>query len=239
MKHEPTMRIWKRCVNWLRSALLLKGHKSSAGRQVSAPTLSLPTQQQATPSWSIYSDAHVPLSVFMDCLEGELYGLIRRGEPPQEALQNAWNSIYKEYCELVNDGHVNEVFELYRDIERLRAQCAYVDAALVHLALAPDEEILGHLRKLGLRPNINDLTACHDRARKWLIDIEIKQKALSKLQVKTEGKRGGRSYYEDWLLAMGNRQGHIVRAADISLYQFIKLQKDIEAEALRKKMKAA
>lgn len=167
---------------------------------------------------------------YLDCLfDNELSVLVIEGTPPEDQLKDAWNKIYVESCQLSQNSSYNEVFELSKAIDELRAKIYIVDGIVSHLQLAYSVELVSILNSLGLncdlkaehigRTLIQKLNAVVGRSKKWWLMLEQKQKLLDKTREKNTDKMD-RNDFEDQLLELGKFLGYHVKASEITVTQF-------------------
>ncbi len=179
----------------------------------------------------LYNDcAKLPLDRFIDCLlDNELSQLIISGTPTQEQLQEAWDKIYVQYCQLSQDGSYNEVFEIMKEINDLRSKITIVKNVIDHLQLSFDKELVDILNVFALRCNIvesdkgemlvNKLNMVVARMKKWFPRLSMREKELDELRNKNIGKID-RSYFDDILEAMSENKGYQVEASKITVSRF-------------------
>lgn len=92
--------------------------------------------------WNIYQSCKdLPLSVFIPCyVQGDLSGLVKSGDAPPEALQEAWLNIYSDYCDRIGGIQIVAMIEKTRAINALASKVdrlmRVVDAA--RKVMSPD-----------------------------------------------------------------------------------------------------
>lgn len=184
------------------------------------------------------------LDRFLDVLFDRDYSrLIIKGEPPEEVLKEAWASIYLQYCELVQDGAYNELFDKTKRIQELNGKVALLDGIVQYLQLSYDADLVKMVNELGIGLELNALDDAPQKLKivqgmikRLIIDMNILKKEVEALE--EEGKsNNGLDYYEDWLTIMSKHFRYAVRAKDISVMQFVRQQKKINEQNVKQQRK--
>lgn len=82
-------------------------------------------------------------------VSGSLRFLIIKGNPTDEELSEAWESIVSEYSDLVKTNQSDNVFEVYKRIIHTQWQIGFIDLLLEELAKGYDEDIAKELADVG------------------------------------------------------------------------------------------
>lgn len=90
---------------------------------MSVITSPLPSPKEEAP-WNIYQSCKdLPLYLFIPCyVQGDLSGLVKSGECPDNVLQEAWLSIYSDYCERIGGVQIISLIEKTRAINALASK---------------------------------------------------------------------------------------------------------------------
>lgn len=207
---------------------------------------SRPSTQSLTPngsiSWKLYQDCRLELDRFLDVLyDKDFERLIIEGKPTEAALKDAWNKIYLEYTELAGEGSYNEVLGKVTKINGLNAKIFLINGIVQHLQIAFDPELIKMLHFMGFPCDMKQgddpevkLKPVIARAKRLVVEMDIAQKDLEKLQETTHGQ-AGREYFDDWLDALSKHRAYAVKAKDISVAQFCRAIKRLSDEAAKKK----
>lgn len=199
-------------------------------------------------SCQLYHDcSKLPLDRFIDCLvDGDLQQLIISGAPTDSQLQEAWDKLYVEYCNLSQDGSYNETFEVMKVINDLRAKITIVDSIIEHLKIYYDKQLIEILNTFALRCNIiesdkgevliNKLNLVVARMKKWFPQLSQKEKQLEELRKKNTGKID-RSYFDDCLEAMSEAKGYQVEASKITVSRFCRSLVKMNEQAQKENLK--
>ena len=195
-------------------------------------------------SYQLYKDLRLELDRFLDVLFDKDYSrLIIKGEPPEEVLKEKWASIYLQYCEQVQEGSYNELFEKTRAIQEMNGKITLLDGIVQYLQMCHDADMVKIVNEMGIGL---ELTAADDANKKLkLVQGFIKRMILDMNELKKdveriEGERkegADMAYYEDWLTIMSKTYGYAVRAKDISVMQFVRNQKKINEQAIKSQRK--
>lgn len=185
----------------------------------------------------------LPLDIFIDCLiDGDLSGL---GPGDQTAT---WDKIYIEYCQLSQDGSYNEVFEIMKEINDLRAKITIANNCITFLQMGYDAEVVGVLNLFALRCNIgpddrgmvliNKLNTIVARIKKWFPMLAKAEKDLETIRAKSEGATITRSYFDDVLELMSDIKGRNIEASSITVSRFCRVLVKLNKDALKKEADA-
>lgn len=176
---------------------------------------------------------------FIDVLNHkEYHRLIISGNPPLEALREAWDNIYVQYCELQSDGTYNELLEKGKDIQVLNGRITLIDGIVKHLRLSYDETLVKVLRDMAIPCDLfrNDpdadikLKKVLAWGKRLVVQLDIARKELEKAQAEKR-QEVGEDYFDDWLMALSKAYGYAVKAKDITVAQFCKAIKKLNKEA--------
>jgi hypothetical protein len=205
----------------------------------SPPSSPMPTPQstKASSPWILYQDCRVTLEVFLTCLfDKDFSGLIISGIPPHTALMEAWNKIYLEYHQLTTGTSDSPMTDKIKLIEGLNGKVILIEAAVRHLAMTWDEEVVKMLNFFGMRCDLKPddsteimyrkLNSILTRAKRFVVQSEVEQQALQELQTEAAKDGGnGRDDFEETLLSCSKFQGYAVKPNEITVAAFCKLQK--------------
>lgn len=193
-------------------------------------------------SWTLFRDGRIWLDRFIDVLHHrEFNRLIIEGNPPEEALKEAWDAIYMEYCELMNDGSYNELLEKSKEVQMLNGRITLIDGIVKHLRITYDAVLVNVLKDMAipcdLQPDDPDPEFKLKKVLAWgkrlVIQMDQARKAVSEAQADKQGELGD-NYFDDWLLALSKSYGYMVKAKDITLVQFCRAIKKLNKEAEKK-----
>ena len=182
------------------------------------------------------------LDRFLDVLYEKDYNrLIIEGDVPDGVLKEAWSAIYLEYCELMQDGTYNELFDKTKRIQDLNARISLLDNIVQCLQLKYSVRMVKIVNEMGIgfsltaeEDAVPKLKIVQGRMKRMIIDMETLKKEVEQLQqVKREA--AGLEVFEDWLSIMSKSYGYAVRAKDISVIQFVRNQKRLTEQYEKQK----
>jgi len=192
--------------------------------------------------WKLYQDCRVPLDVFLDCsYDGDFDGLVIKGDPPENIIREAWEAIYKEFCELVGGG--NELFEKTVEINTIVAKVGLVDMILKHFRVSVNDELIAILKRegvdCGIKMDDDPLTRYKKmeqvvgRAKLWMLNLEVLRKEFDELQIEHSKLQGGREAYETNLMNLSHYRKYSIQPKDLTVRQYLKSLKQMEEEYQR------
>lgn len=229
-----------------------RNRKPFATNRYKATSLQTLIQPSATGSKSarLYQTCDkLMLDIFIDCLlDHSLDLLIIEGTASEQELETTWDKIYVESCQLNQGESYNEILELTRDINDINAKINIVNNIVTHLQLSFDQELVNVLNTFGLRCEVkeedkgNELTIKLNnviaRAKKWLMVLGQKKRALEEIRGKNTGKTD-RAYFDEWLDVMSEQKGYHVESNKITVSRFYRSMSKIRNDAERDEMKYA
>lgn len=169
----------------------------------------------------------ITVDQFCDCLFEKQYELL--GEPAEQR-QDAWNKIYVEYCDLMNDASYNESFNLMKEMQALNAKIHIIGLSIDYLHCIRDEEIEKILYRLGVKPSEDFEQLQKDgiaEIKKLTANLTTMQKDFDKLTEST-GEKAGRDSFENNLLIFGEHRKIHLSATTTTMYQFCRMYKEFE-----------
>jgi hypothetical protein len=185
-----------------------------------------------------------PLQVFLDCLfDNDFSGLIVRGEASPQQMQQAWQELYQEYCEISDSQGLQQSVTAIKELNIGLSKIMFLDAALKVLELAVAPDVVAMLNENGIKTNITGtetrpellkkIELAKTRAKKWVIEVEQAKKNVEALAKTNETNRASRSYYHDVLMLISKDSGFYVRPQDISVAQFVRESNRLHKKTLR------
>jgi len=183
---------------------------------------------------------------FQDCLDGDLTALIIDGSASEEQLNEVWDNIYLEYCQLSQGDSYNELFELQREVKYLKAKISLVDMIVDHLQMCYSSELVELLNSLNLKCDLKPqhsgsalakkLNAVVGRAKKWIITLQQRQLDIDKLMEKGMVSIDS-NYFDDQLDAISLYSKYQVKASDITVSRFCRTLNKMHDEFTKQELK--
>lgn len=192
---------------------------------------------------------------YIDCLlDNDLQQLIiditKAGAVKPEQLQAAWDKVYVQSLELQSHGTYNEMFELLKEINDLRAKITIVNNTVQHLQLSYDKELVDILNVLALRCDVIEtdfgevlivkLNRVIARMKKWFLQLSTAEKQLEKVRAENTNGKLDRGYFDNIFEVMSENKGYQVEAGRITVSRFYRslIRMNQQAEAAQLKLEA-
>lgn len=157
----------------------------------------------------------------------DLSGLVIKGAPDTDQLQDAWNEIMFEYSGLIKTENSDYLFSLQKDIAILQHHIIYVDYAVQLLKLRYDDEIANEVRSLGYPvPALEDPK--YQKALDMIISL-AKTKVFehgnlvdeyNRLNKTVEGKKQSEDEFVRTVVMLSKYQGYNIDRQVVTVYDF-------------------
>lgn len=216
-------------------------------REKSSSLMPSPLLRRTSKDLILYQDLRIPLDLFLNALyDMDFSGIVINGNPTDREVKEAWNKIYLAYSNEVAGGADNPIVDKIKEIEALNAKVIFIDTAASHLSMSYDEEIITILNSpdFGLRCDLKSgespfekLNGMLVRAKRFIVEMEVAQNELKKMQEEQTGETN-RDSFDDSLISISNYQGYGVKASDISVSQYLRMIKRMNA-SYRKQLQHA
>lgn len=157
-------------------------------RASTATALPVSQETKATPSYSLCPSIHkLPLSAFVDgVVDGDLSGLVVKGEPPAEAVRERWETLLEQHSEAMGRGAEGKVMHnLWMEVVRLESRLSVLPGYLDVIEGVYCPWLNGQINTLlntAYRFDVTDFDA-------YEADIQGARTQLSSLAFKLERKR--------------------------------------------------
>lgn len=179
----------------------------------------------------------ITVDQFCDCLFEKQFNILQCANEEQE--QRAWNTIFVEYCELMEDAQYNDAFHLLREIQALNAKIHVIALCADYLLLIRDKDVERILYEVGIKVS-DDYSvlqlACIARIKRLTAELQVMQQELDKMMdKKTET---GRDSFEDSLLELGYIRKIHLKATEVTIFQFCRMIKDAKRLADKNALKS-
>lgn len=167
--------------------------------------------------------SEVTLDELMDCLfRGNLSRLTRSGEPSQEQLEAAWETLYEEFVRLTGGGK-NSVFLLSRKVSYMEAKlrCA---ALAVLVGGGAGGEMLKAVGYAGGMERASD---------KMSRDMFTLSEATRELEEAKKGAKGEKELEQDftrWVNAVSKYMGFRIDKKKVSVAEFVDMHAMMKQE---------
>jgi F0F1-type ATP synthase delta subunit len=167
--------------------------------------------------------------------------LIIEGSVPEETLKEAWRVIYAQYCELSQEGTYNELLDKTMEWQTLNGRIACLEGIILQLQWNYDPLLIRIVNEMAIPLQLSaeedpykKLKQVQGRVKRMLFDLSKIDKEIEAIQ-QTHQKENGIDQFEDWLSMMSKSYQYPVKAKDISVFQFIRNQKQLQQQFLKQK----
>jgi len=177
--------------------------------------------------------SELPLSRFIRCIcEGDYSALLIEGEAPAETLKSTWETLYEEYLDLTANTGNNEVLQLLNEFDGLFYKYAVIENCVEILRVFKEDDLVAILRSRGFNfpfdhndteRYLKDLDRVMVRAKKILVDMDIRRKQLESIQKASEGTKIDRPYFDTILVTLSKFAGFHVNEDIISVSRYAAL----------------
>lgn len=139
----------------------------------------------------------------------------------------------------MQEGTYNELYDKTKQLQRLNAQIAFLDGSIQHLQMEFCPGIVSLINEMGIALSLNadddtakKLKPVHGRVKRMILDLQKIQREVEDLQ-QEKAEETKIDYYEDWLMIMSKSYGYPVKAKDLTVAQFVRNQKKLNAQFLK------
>lgn len=153
--------------------------------------------------------------------------------------------IYLQFCEISQEGQYNELLDKTKKMQELNARIVLLDGIVQQLQLDYDPLLIQYVNEMAiplvLAPDedpIKKLKQVQGRMKRMIFELRKLEKEVEDLQ-NIQRDETGMEYYEDWLSVMSKSYGYAVRAKDITVMQFVRNQKKLNAQAQKQQKNGA
>ena len=219
----------------------------SKGRMVVSSMPEAMTQDaKGLQSSNIYQSAkECPLEVMIEVMcNGNYNALAKNGTDNPELLQDAWLTIYSEYCGIAGDSSVKTMIATTAKSLALQARIESIAAMLNHAIICRSEELCAELTKEGYPLDFKAARAEYERqilAGQSKLKSEVMR--LEQLQADAPKQKGSKKITEEdfytALFEIGKAQTRNAQVSDYTVYTYAvalkQLQRHLEAMTPKKK----
>jgi hypothetical protein len=176
------------------------------------------------------------MEVMIDCIcNGNLRRLIIEGEPSQAELEEAWDNLYIEYCDLVGN---SKGLRMARDIKFLEAKLSSCLMCLYDLKTTYSPDCIKILHEYGYRRKFDyndpesyttDIKAVEVQL--GAVVIQIRQaKIYYDMEKPQSPKKFTEQKFYETLAAINNHNKNHVSMKDLTAYEFAMLYSALKKE---------
>lgn len=159
---------------------------------------------------------------------GELSLLITEGEPNLTDLQNAWNKIYSEYCNLSQSKSYSYIFKLSKETAILRCKILAVKSALQSIVCCENDEAIDILKQCKYKYDKENKDKSINIILSLLktdeVRLSMKEKELQDFnKSQTTDKKKNESDYTTDLMTLSKHNGYHIKSNEITVLEYITL----------------
>jgi hypothetical protein len=195
-------------------------------------------RKPASSSYVLYqSCSQLPLDLFISCLcEQKLLVLIIQGNPPADALQQAWRGIQEEYAELVKNEAQGELTELHAEVASLQNRLFRISMVVECLQVVYRGDLVELLKEEFMPFDYNpefpaqyyrDLKATVDRTRGLHLQLKLKQQELdawyTRIASSSNTEKVSRDKFDEILAALSESNHFMIDESKITVAQYARL----------------
>lgn len=186
--------------------------------------------QKEVPAWSIYQSCDdLPLTAFVKCLvSGDYSGLVITGTPPLPDIEEAWLTIYSDYCDRIGGIQIASMIEKTRMINALSSKIERVQTLVTCARAIICETLINELvAEPGMKVSRAKLTGSSDEYHRELDTILARLKPdimkldrLTNDMPKGDSKPATTQDFTKTLLEVSKQEGYQVRMKDITVAEY-------------------
>lgn len=209
----------------------------------------MPPEKTVSRPLNIYRGCgNLPMENFLQCLVDENYrSLIIEGDATDQQLHEAWIVILAEYYELKGDATEGmEVWQLSRDVMRLRNHLFLLDQCVEFLKVKWSDSIAESVNKLGypFKPGgkedyAKELNQVVNKAKTKYIHLQQLIKQLEEQVKKMGDRKPSRDYFENMLIHIEEMQKVSYALETLTVQKFVLLEKKYWNQVEQLKARAA
>lgn len=182
-----------------------------------------------------------PLSIFIDCIvDHNLQSLIRYGRPTESQIQQAWDELYQEYCDLSGGSSYKLLVSLANDIATIDRKITHIQICLRVLSMTDSVTCAGILRKYGYKYAFDrsrpaefraDLDRVFNKAK--VFEVVLSQKVAQREKLISQIPKGGeitREYFDRVLVDLAKHQGYRLDSFTITVGEYCHIKGAYERE---------
>lgn len=160
---------------------------------------------------------------------GLLTPLIKDGNPSEVELNEAWESIFNEYCDISNGQSQTYVLQLTREIKYLQWKITIINTIIERLKLSYVPELCDILRDYGFyydyTPDtmLTDIISTVAEGQFLSVQLGVKKAEYDKYLASNEGKTSTANDYDEILSELSKFQGYHLRAKDLSVSEYVSI----------------
>lgn len=208
------------------SGLLKKAKRNSLKKDYARDYQNTSFKQQVL----CFDSCELPLWNFVQVVtKGELSPLIIEGNPSDEQLIAAWDSIFTEYCDIMASKGQTYVLHIQREIKHIESKLTIMQLCIDRLQISYYEPAIEVLKEYGFdypytpESMFEDLTNTIAEAQYLIVQKEVKQAEYQKYLEGQKGEIASEQDYIDILSTLSKHQGYPLRIKDLSVREYVSI----------------
>ncbi len=220
----------------------IKSYFSSVIRKGFSALWQLMTRRQRSkPLSNLYTRcSQTPLEVFIDVLVNKnLNRLVRYGKATQNQMNEAWELIFTEYCEISGSPQYQRLLNLSREIGGLQSKLLSIQLCIRVLGYRYSSKCVATLRRFGYNYRFNlqdpegylkDIKAVMTKSKSVELALDQSLVDYNKLMKESDGKNLSEEYFQKALVELSKFMGFRIDAKEISVGEYVAIVKRREKE---------
>lgn len=220
---------------------ILKSFSSATRKGFSALWRLMTRKRNNKPRWSIYTRcSQTPLDVFIDALVNKNLGrLVIYGKATYKQINDAWEQLFTEYCELSGSPQYQRLVNLSREIGGLQSKLLSIRLCVRVLGYRYSARAVSTLKRFGYNYKFNpldaegyvrDLKAVMIKSRSVEIALDQSLAEYEKLLKESDGKSLTEDDFQRVLIELSKFMGFRINAKEITVSEYVAMIKRRERE---------
>ncbi|MEA5110368.1 hypothetical protein SDC9_36965 [bioreactor metagenome] len=181
-----------------------------------------------------------PLDVFIDALVNKNLGrLVIYGKATHKQINDAWELLFTEYCEISGSPQYQGLVNLTREIGSLQSKLLSIRLCVKVLAYRYSARAVSTLRRFGYNYKFNlqdpegylrDIKAVMTKSKSVEIALDQSLVEYDKLLKESDGKNLTEDYFQKALVELSKFMGFRVNAREVTVSEYVAMIKRRERE---------
>jgi len=184
--------------------------------------------------------SQTPLDVFIDALVNKnLSRLVIYGKATYKQINDAWEQLFTEYCELSGSPQYQRLVNLSREIGGLQSKLLSIRLCVKVLGYRYSTRAVSTLRRFGYNYKFNlqdpegylrDIKAVMTKSKSVEIALDQSLVEYDKLLKESDGKNLTEDYFQKALVELSKFMGFRVNAREVTVSEYVAMIKRRERE---------
>lgn len=184
--------------------------------------------------------SQTPLDVFIDALVNKNLGrLVIYGKATHRQINDAWELLFTEYCEISGSPQYQRLVNLSREIGGLQSKLLSIRLCVKVLGYRYSSRAISTLRRFGYNYKFNpqdpegylrDIKAVMTKSKSVEIALDQSLAEYDKLLKESDGKNLTEDYFQKALVELSKFMGFRVNAREVTVSEYVAMIKRRERE---------